>query len=331
MTDVIRTIEQLDEYIARFTEDARSVSEEQLDISSISFDPIVIRISEGDESLSSTITTTWMNTFLKLQNQIYEIFNTIKQDKLTDSEKNLLEIRVKVEPGSTQYLVDIANLLKGALPQMSETQILSVAIPAVIVAIGISFMKHRSKINKDKLDAQVEMLRIEKESSAQTEQQKEETERLLGVVEIVRDVVDISSQAEKKMYKALSRQAEVADVSIDNEPMSAEELADLGRQSRRRVEKRIKLIEDSFKIAVVTFETRSGNTEVNLSNDEYDFKNVIIPDDLLTDEQLAIFEKAQHRDKIAMKLTVEDKEGVLSRPVLIGIEDIDSPLQLSSD
>lgn len=316
---VISNQDDLEQYFTELCRDITQMEGQVIDLEHYTQEPLVIKISGGHGDDSSMISTSWMKTFLKLQDSVYSIFAIIKDGPLTQEEKDKLEIRVKVQSGCTEFLLELWKIFMEASKDMNVPQILAITVPLATAYVGGIFLKLRSteKIQNHKADveAQLETKRTELQSSDNIEREQSHIKAL----EIVRDIVIHTEKAEKVVYKALYEESKMSDISIDGNPMPPEELKELARTPRGpREEARTKVIEDHFIVSIMDFTSPSG-TMINLKGTvpEHDFKGVIIPDDLLSDEEMAIFSHAQERSPMHLRLTVKEKKGVLSEPTLI--------------
>lgn len=316
---VISNQEELEQYFSELCRDITQVAGQVVDFEHYTQGPLVIKISGGHGDDSSMISTSWMKTFLKLQDSVYSIFAIVKGEPLTQEDKDKLEIKVKVQSGCTEFLLELWKTFMEAAKDMSVPQILAITLPLATAYVGGIFLKLRSneKIQAHKADVenQLETKRLELQSTDNLEREQSHIKAL----EIVRDIVIHTEKAEKVMYKALLEESETSEISIDGQPVPRNELRDLARTTRGpREEARTKVIEDHFIVSVMDFSGASG-TLVSLKGTapEHEFKGVIIPDDLLNDEELAIFSHAKGRAPMHLRLTVKDKKGVLSEPTLI--------------
>lgn len=322
MPDNIRVISnqgELEEYFSELCRDITQVAGQVVDFEHYTQGPLVIKISGSPGDGSSMISTSWMKTFLKLQDSVYSIFAIVKGEPLTQEDKDKLEIKVKVQSGCTEFLLELWKIFMEAAKDMSVPQILAFTLPAAVAYAGAIFLKSRRDERKENhkadVEAQLETKRIELQNSDNLERERAHIKAL----EIVRDIVIHTEKAEKVVYKALLEESETSQISIDGQPIPRDELRDLARVPRGpREEARTKVIEDHFIVSIMDFSSPSG-TLINLkgTKPEHDFKGVIIPDDLLNDEELAIFSHAQGRTPMHLRLTVKDRKGILSEPTLI--------------
>lgn len=316
---VISNQDELEQYFAELCSDISQVADQVIDLDHYTQGPLVIKISGGVDEDSSMISTSWMKSFIKLQDSVYSIFAIIKEGPLTPEDKEKLEIRVKVQSGCTEFLIELWKTFLEASKDMTVPQILAYTIPAATVFLGGIFLKSRKderiENHKVDIDNQLETKKLDIQHSNNVEKDKAHIKAL----EIVRDIVTHTEKAERVIYKELLEESRTADVSIDGVPFSTSKLSDLARNPRGpRAEARTKVIEDHFIVSIMDFSSPEG-TLINLKGTvpEHEFKNVIIPDDLLNDEDMAFFAHAQGRIPMHLKLTVKEKKGILSDPTLI--------------
>lgn len=312
---IISNQADLEQYFSELCKDIVQVSGQVVSLEGYTQDPLVIKIAGGPGEESSVITASWMKTFLKLQDSVYSIFAIIKGEPLTPEEKMQLEVQVKVQSGCTEFLLALWKMFLEAAKDMTIPQILAFTVPIAAAYVGGVFLKGRDDRHKTDLDAQIEMKKLELHET--TNREREEAN--IRVLEIVKEMVVSSEKAEKSVYRTLLEESTTSEVSVDGKVLSTPELKELAKVTRRpRAEVRTKVIEDHFIVSIMDFSDPSG-TLINLKGTapEHDFKGVIIPDDLLDDEELAIFAHAQGRTPMHLRLTVKDRRGVLSDPTLI--------------
>lgn len=133
------------------------------------------------EKFDQTITPTVMKSLLEYQRLIYRAYASAKYDneskRLTDTEKEALEIMVKVEGGSTKLDIDVNALavefVKQMGARMDSTHILIVLITFLTLYFGSSalktFLDNRKEVRLKELtdETQRETLEALKFSSAQ--------------------------------------------------------------------------------------------------------------------------------------------------------------------
>lgn len=340
---VIENEAQLEEYMNRILDDISFATENRVRLEDLHIPPITIHINDGTPEHSGTITTKQMGTFVDFQKRIYELLDVYKGTPLTEEEKADLVFRIKVEKGSTSLVLDFYKILE-AISNMSLEQTVCIANAATTIALAWIVGKFVAVpgINavwqsyKEKLEAQkakvVEDTRQKLSDNdlqarlADSESRKQELandrvmiesmkETSIKAIGQVKDMLEISGSAERKIYRDLSKQP--GDISINDVPVPQEELKTLGVTPRTRIEGRTKVIRDNFRISVVDFGDSSGNVKINMIGAQYIFKDVTIPDDLMDDRNLDLLAHAKAREAVPLELTVIEKNGKFSNPTLI--------------
>jgi hypothetical protein len=260
-----------------------------------------------------------MEALLDLQEAVYRIYATIKGDSITKEEKAYLELRVKVQPGCTELLVPFLEaLIKGA-KKLSVPKILAITIPVSIAIIASAGVLAFGNATKEKIAAQkeVEIARIE--STTMTDLQKEESARFVGVLEVVEKAMDVTEAANKRVFKTLAS-FESADIHINGSSVSHDELKEFAKPTKtQKAESKSVSIKGEFRIGVIDFDGKAG-TEISMVSTDgqgYEFKKVIIPEDLLSDKQYDIINKGIGHESFWIHVIAQEKNGVLSSPLLV--------------
>ena len=358
---VITNATDLNDFMEKFLDDIGSAIENGIDFSTLNFDPISIKLVDENPEHNSTITTQIMKMFVDFNDKIEDMMAVAKGSDLTDDEKSKLELRIKVEEGSTDIIAPLAQMIVQGIPAMSLEQteaLLQTVRFTVALYLGYKFLRFTAgkgigtfkEVHLRKLSDQREAKRIEYDQKklnilaerrnaelayqehrdekdheeklalidAQAKQIEKAQEFYATVFEDIPKLYEMGEKAEKKICRDLAIEADRAAIQIDGTLITKDELKEVGKVTRGpRVEPRTEVIEDDFKVTVVDFGTESGNVKINLIGSDYQFKDVVIPDNLLEDSDLAIVANAKSRTPIHAKLTVKNKNGVLYEPTFI--------------
>ena len=154
----------------------------------------VIEISLQGKGWDSTLSPKVMEALLDLQKEIYRSqailrYNSTNTGKLTNEEKEALEIRVKVEKGSTVAKIDLSpqllEIAQKAVEKMPPEFIAGTAIALGMLWAGTAVVKHivtsRKEVRLQEIQAESHKLPLEHLAAMS----KEETKR----VEMLADVI----------------------------------------------------------------------------------------------------------------------------------------------
>ncbi|MFX1677887.1 hypothetical protein PV762_01515 [Mitsuaria sp. CC2] len=197
------------------------------------------------EKFEQTITPTVMKSLLEYQRLVYRAYASAKYDneskRLTDAEKEALEIRVKVEGGSTKLDLDVNALaiefVKQMGAKMDSTHILIVLLTFLALYFGTSslktFLDNRREVRLKELtdDTQRQTLEVLKFSSAQETKRTELlTQAISELPSKLKAVEELSQDAKVELVKAVS---EADTAKIGSVPMDGRTAMTLVQNARR--------------------------------------------------------------------------------------------------
>lgn len=186
---------------------------------------------EGSK-FNSSLTTKMMETLIDLQKNIYHSYAKLHYDdaskRLTDEEKQKLELIIQVLPGSTDLkakLNEIANtFVQGAINKMDAKHFVIISTVAILSYAGTTMFK--SYVN-----VQGEAKNIE----AKIALSKEETRRMEVLRDAIKDVSHVSSMkadAEEFYNKVLKSSASADKLHVAGQTISKNQINQLTRGSR---------------------------------------------------------------------------------------------------
>lgn len=205
----------------------------------------------GDK-FESSITPSVMKSFLELQNLVYKSYAIARYDtedtrKITKEERDELEIKVKVEEGSSIFEVDFQAVLLKFVEKAGETMPPEL-MAATILGLGVlwvgktsysSYLNYRKdvRLSEAKTEEQREML-----TSIQ-EQSKQETARLELLTKLLIQqpaLENISRQTYDTRTEMLRGFSTADEATVDGVTVSGEVAHELVTNARRKaVEKRL--------------------------------------------------------------------------------------------
>lgn len=199
------------------------------------------------ERFSSTITLGMMKAFVDLQSGIYRAYATATYGtpvitKLTKTEREMLELVVKVEPGSSNYTIDFQyifnNLLDKAVDKMTGWQILIAIICVAVLYFGASAYKNYLQIKKDirvteiKDESQKDLL---KEMHFQQEQETKRMQIMANAMEISPRVQTIDALAQNTQAELLKRASAADSIEIQGVQLTGRQAEILAKNARKPV------------------------------------------------------------------------------------------------
>lgn len=198
----VGNIEMKSNYLIQNEEDAYNLLD-QVEKGELEFDEPniefkgwpILHLEVTGEEFNSTITPPLMRSFLEYQKSVYKsyaisAYNTENTGRLTNEEKERLQIKVKVSEGSSIFDIDLQKLLmeiiKEVAPKMTATDVIIIAV-GVAVAIGGSsifkaYLEHRRQKRSDELNSE-EKKQLVDAIKFVTEKDIERTKILTKVVE----------------------------------------------------------------------------------------------------------------------------------------------------
>ncbi|WP_431221708.1 hypothetical protein ACQ86O_14535 [Serratia sp. L9] len=246
----------------------------------ISFDgwPSLSFRLEGD-NFQQSITPSVMKGFIEMQSQINKSYALAKYGvpdprKLTKEEREDLEIKVKVEKGSSVFNVDIDGFLtklgQELVGKMSPQEIMVTLLGAALIWGGVSifrrFLDNRKEVRLSELnkDADKEHLKTMQSMSQEETKRLELMTRFINKTPLLDNMERMSYDAKTEMVKSFVRadEAEIDGIILDSE--MAKELTTNAR--RRSTEMRIDgiyRIEEVNNTDPEAFKVKARNTVTN--------------------------------------------------------------------
>lgn len=199
------------------------------------------------QDYQSTITPPVMKAFLELQLGIYRSYATAKYNsphkRLTNEEKSALEIRVKVEPGSSIFSIDMQQLLERLchelVGKMDPTTIVISVLGAGVIWGGVSsyksYLDHRTQVRQTEIKSEENRVLIEQLKFGQ----EQETQRAkvladaLGQNARLQTIANISEDTKASLIKRSSG-ADI--IEIQGVELTGQVAEELVKNARRKSE-----------------------------------------------------------------------------------------------
>jgi hypothetical protein len=287
------------------------------DIQSIDLNGLAtISVHIPGTKLQSQITPAYMEAFLELQKQLFQLAAFVKTGvanagHLDDSDKEKLEIAVTVTGGSSDYLADITDKLEGLgkilVNKLNGRQAVIVILGiAVLVTGGLSFRAYidsQAEIKTQELKSTEHIVALEKLAHANDEQRetiKEVIAALEQQGEVGLQAIKLAEATNEALLKAASKTAES---TINGVTISGAEAELLRQNPRKQSETHLET-----QIVTVTGISMAGNTDqfsLLLSNPNEEHK-VTLPETLFSSEdRVKLYAALQSRSSILVELQIK--------------------------
>lgn len=254
-----------------------------------------------DASLDSTVPANVMAGLVDLQQSLYKIYAFIKTGTLdarclTAEERSALELKFKVQSGSSDITAEIINIIKEMTKDMSANQKTILVLGTLIILFGAPIWKHY-------IDRNAEM----------------ETARLLASkipnYEILRNEAD---QAKASLLKASAELP--SGVTIYGHHLSQEEIKQVTKQTRNQSQK-IHL-DGSYKIIKVDM-TNDPLIKIRIESVETPGKlfNTVLERDLFSEAKLQAIQAAEwSRKPIRLSIDAVLLNNIISAAEITDVE-----------
>jgi hypothetical protein len=319
--------ESIEEIIISNEDDAFSLLQTALankitDTAKVTFKgwPIFNLTIEGKD-FNSSIPTRIMPPILDLQKEIHRIYCKAKYNsedtrKLTDEERELLELVVTINPGSTKFFTDLFNALNEIVKNsnMNGPQVLS-------LLIAISFILATSIGWKDWLSAKER----EHGQDISVRLSEQETERLKLVTEVLSRTPELQQNKEaiSNFQSSISKRLKPSDqIKINDEPIingtRAAEIVPAPKETSKGIR-----LDGDYRINEVKFPTKFGGEyrfSVTRLTDEKTFMVDAAPD-VLKPEHIEILKEGSFSIKyVSMQINAREHRGHITDANIVYID-----------
>lgn len=292
----------------------------------------VLTIRLTGEKFDQSLTPSVMKGFIELQSAINRSIALSRKGEpnanlLSTEERNALEIRVKVERGSSVLQVDFTGLIESlgskVISAMDPTTLAVTIVASAAVWGGTTVAKHfivergKERMEKARNESEVERFKHLEGMS------KEETKRIEIISKIkqqnpvVENAARLSDDAKIDLLKALSRAdtGELAGIELDGE-LAAELVRNARRQSEEaRLDGEYRILRndttdpDAFRVKVQNTSTKQ----------EFEAR---VQDDTLTQSIKTALQNAEwERTPIKLKINAKVLDSSVRNAVVIGLAD----------
>lgn len=256
-----------------------------------------IKLHIKGERFDSTMSTTLMRSILKLQEGVYRQYSIYKYGeirRLSPEEYAMLEIYVRVDPGSSWIELipqPIINAVAEKVGNMTSGQILigvaSVAIASTICVVTSKVLEYKRKIKE---------LEVQKETL--TGLQKTTVEAQIEMV-----------KAQTQFYKEIAKQTGTSEIEINNEKIDAAAIKQITTSPREKKENSQELVSNSFKVTDIHIHDRYEDSAKDISldiisKDGIVYKDVSILEGLIDKDDYQMLKDSTNKKFMNMKIVI---------------------------
>lgn len=305
-----------------------------LDDISIRFDgwPTMSIHLHGDK-FDSTITPELMKAFIEMQSSIFRAYslaryNTVQIRGLKQAEKDLLEIRVKVQPGSSLFEINfqeiLENICKSMVGKMESKHL-------VIMVLGIAAIYGSNSAFNSYIGSQKEVRLAEIKGEEQRQlieqlkvSQENETERL----KILHDIIDeqprlktINQYYSAASSEVLKRSGDASLITIQGMEIPGDVAVELTKTERKRSNE--VYLDGSYRILGVD-SSKTGEFKVKLKNTSTNESFVAtIVDERINPDYIKLIQKAEWQQlPIRLHVNAREANGVIKQAHIVRAESI---------
>ncbi|EDX4101573.1 hypothetical protein [Salmonella enterica] len=208
------------------------------------------RLRLQGEQFNSTITPSVMKAFIEMQSGIYRsyataVYGSPNTSKLTKRERQMLEMAVKVEPGSSDYSINLQDLLEDVFRELIEKMNSHDALIAFIAFLSFILLCFGGYIYGKRMQNQKEIKMEEIKSKDKKEvleqmhfNQVQETERMRIMADIVNNnprVYTINALTQNTQAEVLKRVATADHIDIQGFQLTGRQAEVLSQTIRKPV------------------------------------------------------------------------------------------------
>lgn len=272
--------------------------ERHLDNTKISIDKniggIVIHLT--GEKFHSTITIGIMKGIISLQKALYDGYSLARYgtiQKLTAQEKEMLELQVRVNEGSSviEILVDaVAKAVGDKMDKLTSKEIIKI-VKVLALATGVCVLGGKY------IDAKKEIALIEAQGKVLSDVQKN---TIYAIEKIQNGGKEFDRELAKQPFDTLE---------INSQKITQGDLQQWAKTPRERKPLETKIYRDQFIITDIHFEHDTIYIDVKNAQDEKVIKYVNILAELVSEDDYQWFKDSANRQPIDMTIVSTEKQG----------------------
>lgn len=293
----------------------------------------VMSIHLHGEKFDSTITPDLMKAFIEMQSSIFRSYalaryNTIQIRGLKQAEKDLLEIRVKVKPGSSLFEINfqeiLENICKSMVGKMESKHL-------VIMVLGIAAIYGSNSAFNSYLEGQKEVRLAEIKNEEQRNlieqlklSQDGETERLKILHEIISDqprLKTINQYYASASNEILKRSGDATLITMQGMDISGDIATELTKTERKKSNE--VYLDGSYRILGVD-SSKTGEFKVKLKNTSTNESFIaMIVDERINPDYIKLIQKAEWQQlPIRLHVNAREANGVIKQAHIVRAESI---------
>ncbi len=230
-----------------FLETLKSLDAEAINDVEVSFDgwPVLDIVLKGKD-YNSTITPPIMVGLIEFQKALYRSFalakyNSVNINKLTNAEKDELEIKVSVSQGSSIIGIDLQKILEkfmeNASSKLDKKTIFGIAVIAGICYAGPTayktFLEEKRLQRQTEVKSQEELAKLENVKFAE-EQETKRMELLTDLVSQSTQLSNIKTYSEDSKVKLIKSLRKVDKALIEGVEVDGEVATELSKNARNK-------------------------------------------------------------------------------------------------
>ena len=234
---------------------------------------ISINVKGDKKRYNSSLTASMLFGMAELTNEIQKAFTVIRHDthnrqKLTNSDKNLLDIVYHISEGSSQadgesdaIVNGAVSVLKEAIGKMTGRQALC-AVVAIVLTAGTVGWKVADEYWEAQRQSSTDQISLVKETADALNQSQKNVLEVLqtGQTNISREVLAHGEDGKNKFLKNIAQDPKVSTVKMGTETITRDQLNTYTQ--RQSVDRQKQTRQDEFYIKGVT---RTGPTNQDIS------------------------------------------------------------------
>lgn len=231
-----------------------------------------------DPNRDMVIGYSFMQSFTALQEEIYHAYAIIKygapNKKLTDAEKQALQLQIKVKEGCTEFIVAVKPIIEEIIKHMNGTHLTIVLVTFIVAYFGRDawsrYLKKQETQNAQNTDADKYNKAIEALSRAN---------------ERTADICARSISVKKDILKplAVNKTVQIGDTSF-----TQEDIDDVLKQTRSSFDQ-TRL--DDFYVIEKVEQLEDGGFKCSVQKDTSSF-SVLLPNSLFNEQKLPIIQES---------------------------------------
>lgn len=254
----------------------------------------------------SSMSTTVMRSILKLQDAIYHQYSLLMYGeirRLSQEEKDMLEIYAKVENGSSIFEIIPKEIIKSISKRVENMSSKEIIASIAAVAVAATLYVSTTKI----IDSRAKIKELEIQSQMLTDVQKTTAQAQIEMV-----------KAQTEFYKEIVKQGGATKIEINGEEIQVDEVKNITTSPRVRYEIVSEQITDDFKVTDIHIEESCVYIDI-VSNTGLVIKKVQLLEGLVDKDDYKMLKDSTERKFMNMNILISKKNDNIISSILNGI------------